>query len=94
MPVGSTVLTLVTSRLSSPDHELRFKIGSDDLPGGQFGVDEKGDLVIRRQLDFEDTTQFSFRVMVEDARENDTAIINISVINVNDWDPRLAWFSQ
>ena len=29
-------------------------------------------------------------VMVEDARENDTAMINISVINVNDWDPRLA----
>ena len=88
--MGSTVLTLVTSRLSSADHELRFTIVSDDLPGGQFGVDEKGDLVIRRQLDFEDTTQFSFRVMVEDARENDTTRVNISVINVNDWDPRLA----
>ena len=90
MPEGSTVLTLVTSRPPSPGHQLRFRIVSDDLPAGQFGVDEKGDLVIRRQLDFEAATEFSFRVMVEDARENDTARVNISVINVNDWDPRSA----
>ena len=48
----------------------------------EFGLDEKGDLMIRRQLDVEAATEFSFRVMVEDARENDTAMINISVI---DW---------
>ena len=88
MPVGSTVLTLVTSRPPSPGHQLRFRIVSDDLPGGQFGLDEKGDLMIRRHLDFEADTEFAFRVMVEDARENDTARVNISVINVNDWDPR------
>ena len=49
-------------------------------------------LMIRRHLDFEADTEFAFRVMVEDARENDTARVNISVINVNDWDPRYNLF--
>ena len=88
MPVGSTVLTLVTSRPATTENPLRFKIVASDLPGGEFGADERGDLVIRRPLDFEAVTEFSFRVMVEDARKNDTASVNISVINVNDWDPR------
>ena len=52
---------------------------------------EKGDLVLRKKLDYETRREFSFRVMVTDGRENDTTLVTINVLNINDWDPRFRY---
>ena len=61
------------------------------MPGAEFSVGEKGDLVLRKKLDYETRREFSFRVMVTDGRENDTTLVTINVLNINDWDPRFKY---
>jgi hypothetical protein len=39
-------------------------------------------------LDFERIENYSFVVHVTDGRRNDSARVNISILNINDWDPR------
>lgn len=42
-------------------------------------------------LDYETRQQYGFRVTVSDGRSNDTALVNITVLNINDWDPRFRY---
>ena len=46
---------------------------------------------MRKTLDFEIVQNFSFVVKVTDGRRNDSARVNVSVININDWDPRFKY---
>ena len=46
---------------------------------------------MRKTLDFEIVENFSFVVKVTDGRRNDSARVNVSVININDWDPRFKY---
>jgi hypothetical protein len=41
-------------------------------------------------MDFERIENYSFVVHVTDGRKNDSAKVNISILNINDWDPRFA----
>jgi hypothetical protein len=59
------------------------------LPGNEFTVSQKGDVILRKSLDFERIENYSFVVHVTDGRRNDSARVNISILNINDWDPRL-----
>lgn len=42
-------------------------------------------------LDFEQTEKYSFLVTATDGRRNDTAKVNVTLININDWDPRFKY---
>ena len=89
LPVGSTVLSLSTSR---EETNISFTIDEDDLPGEEFTVMDGGDLVLTKKLDFENVTDFVFSVFAfDDLGNNATALVNIAVLNVNDSPPR---FSQ
>ena len=89
LPVGSTVLSLSTSR---EETNISFTIDEDDLPGEEFTVMDGGDLVLTKKLDFENVTDFVFSVFAsDDLGNNATALVNITVLNVNDSPPR---FSQ
>ena len=89
LPVGSTVFSLSTSR---EETNISFTIDDDDLPGEEFTVMDGGDLVLTKKLDFENVTDFVFSVFAsDDLGNNATALVNITVLNVNDSPPR---FSQ
>ena len=49
---------------------------------------ERGEIVLRGQLDYEQRDRYAFRVTASDGRQNATARVLIAVLNVNDWDPR------
>ncbi len=49
---------------------------------------EHGEVVLRGQLDYEQRDRYAFRVTASDGRQNATTLVQIVVLNVNDWDPR------
>ena len=48
-------------------------------------------MVLRKTLDYEKRDSYTFTVYVTDGRRNDSARINVSVLNINDWDPRFKY---
>ena len=88
LPMGSTVLTLTTN---NKEDATSFIIAKDELPGREFTVMDNGDLVLIEPLDFENATQFVFSVLAFDELDNNaTALVNISVLNVNDSPPKFS----
>nr|CAD7428748.1 unnamed protein product [Timema monikensis] len=85
VPVQSALLTVVTNK--PRDKRLRFWL---DEPG-KFAITSAGDIILQQPLDYETEEGYSFLVHVTDGRMNDSASINISVLNVNDWDPRFRY---
>ncbi|KAK6633404.1 hypothetical protein RUM44_004006 [Polyplax serrata] len=85
-PVNSVVLTAVTNR--PRDRRVRQWLEKDE---GVFGVNNAGDITLLKPLDYEARDIYVFRVHATDGRVNDTALINITVLNVNDWDPRFRY---
>ena len=61
------------------------------MPGNEFTVSQKGDVILRKSLDFERVESYSFVVHITDGKKNDSAKVNISVLNINDWDPRFKY---
>ena len=61
------------------------------MPGNEFTVSQKGDVILRKTLDFEIIENFSFVVKVSDGRRKDSGKDNVFVININDWDPRFKY---
>ena len=89
MPVDSVVMTLVTNKPNLVTNQ--FYIFKGDLPGREFEVNAKGEIILKRALDYETIESYSFHVSVTDGKHNDMCSVNISVINVNDWDPRFKY---
>lgn len=54
-------------------------------------MSQRGEVILRKALDYESTEFFSFNVTVNDGKKNDSAQVNITVININDWDPRFRY---
>ncbi|XP_022248169.1 protocadherin Fat 4-like [Limulus polyphemus] len=82
-PPGAVILTIQTSK--STDTNVRFQLLDD--PDEQFAVRNTGEVIIAKPLDFENQQQFALRVMASDGRQSDVALLNITVMNVNDNDP-------
>ncbi|CAG9782647.1 unnamed protein product [Diatraea saccharalis] len=57
----------------------------------KFAIDSAGEVLLRRPLDYETTDSYHYQVMVTDGDSNDTASINITVLNVNEWEPRFRY---
>ena len=51
---------------------VQFYIEPLDLLGKEFSVSQRGDIVLRKALDYETTEGYSFRVIAMDGRNNDS----------------------
>ena len=86
-PLNSVVLTLAWAT-PTPHRPLQFSIDWAELPGREFSVTGRGEVVLRKRVDFEAEESYSFTVTASDGWHNDTASVRIQLININDWDPR------
>lgn len=72
------------------DSEVQFILQANEAV---FGINENNELYLRSELDYENQTQYNFTVLVRDlsnpALDNDTALFNISVTDINDNSPIL-----
>ncbi|KAI4489536.1 hypothetical protein M0802_011071, partial [Mischocyttarus mexicanus] len=84
-PPGSVILTITVNR---PDSTLKYWLvgATEDLE--RFSVTTSGELILKGVLDYEKRTQHSFLVHVTDGYFNDTSRVNVSVEDVNEWEPR------
>ena len=88
-PLNTAVSTLLTNK--PLDRRVHFVVDSKSLPGNEFSVTQQGEVMLRKTLDFEKQSQYSFLVFVTDGRRNDSARVNVTVLNINDWDPRFKY---
>uniref|UniRef100_A0A1B6C9V6 Cadherin domain-containing protein n=1 Tax=Clastoptera arizonana TaxID=38151 RepID=A0A1B6C9V6_9HEMI len=86
VPLNSVLLTVITNK--HRERHLRFWL---DNHTDTFKVTSVGDIILLKNLDFETQDNYIFQVYATDGIMNTTAYINISVINVNDWDPRFRY---
>ncbi|XP_011503824.1 PREDICTED: protocadherin-16 [Ceratosolen solmsi marchali] len=84
-PPGSIILTAGVNKI---DPNLKFWLigANEDLE--KFSITNSGELILKSNLDYERRIYHSFRVHVMDKYNNDTARINVSVEDVNEWEPR------
>ncbi|XP_017878251.1 protocadherin Fat 4 [Ceratina calcarata] len=84
-PPGSVLLTTAVNKV---DSNLRFwLVGAiEDLE--RFSITNSGELILKGTLDHERRIQHSFLVRVTDGHHNDTSRVNVSVEDVNEWEPR------
>ncbi|XP_066901926.1 protocadherin-15 isoform X2 [Halyomorpha halys] len=83
VPLNSVLLTVITNR--HRDKRLRFSLNKH---ADMFGVLPTGDIILKKHLDYESEDTYIFQVFATDGMQNASAFVNISVLNVNDWDPR------
>ncbi|XP_048481685.1 protocadherin-16 [Plutella xylostella] len=88
-PVGATLLTLHTDT-GDTSPALQFYVSERSFLD-QFAISARGAVLLRRGLDYEARRDYAFHVMLTDGRANDTASLNITVLNVNDWEPRFRY---
>lgn len=87
LPAGTRILSLPTNRPSERSN-LHYTILEDDQ-AAYFEIGQYGDVILRKQLDFEKIIRHSFHVKVVDEQLNEaTCHVIVDVLNVNDWDPR------
>ncbi|XP_076682197.1 protocadherin Fat 4-like Cad96Ca [Andrena cerasifolii] len=84
-PPGSVLLTAAVNKI---DSNLRFwLVGAvEDLE--RFSITNSGELILKGTLDYERRIQHSFFVRVTDGHHNDTSRVNVTVEDVNEWEPR------
>ncbi|XP_045515064.1 protocadherin-like wing polarity protein stan isoform X1 [Pieris brassicae] len=86
--VGTLVLTLNTS--PHTDRPLQFYVSERSFLE-KFAINSLGEVLLRKSLDYETAATYYYQVMVTDGATNDTASLNITVDNVNEWEPRFRY---
>lgn len=100
VPLGQVLLTIgVTGRAgmdgesdsstSGRSGKVTYQLLDDEE--GNFEIQSDGEISVRKMLDFEQKTWYSFRVMATDGKQSDVTRVNVTLLNVNDHDPQ---FSQ
>lgn len=87
VPIGQPILRLHTNRHF--DDQLFFTL--ENTFDGLFGINNSGELVPLKQLDYEQEDSYSLRATVASGNMVDTVIVNISVQNVNEHDPAFTY---
>lgn len=82
--IGSRILQLNTN---FQGRGLRFQI-TDPVQDQFFTVGNMGEIILKRQLDFENRTRHQFEVFATDGPTNATTTVVVEVLDVNDWEPR------
>lgn len=87
VPLNSVIGTLLTNR----PNDRRIKFTVTGLNDQEFSVSPKGDVILRKTVDFEITETYQFNVYISDGKRNDSASVNVTLLNINDWDPRFKY---
>ena len=87
VPLNSVIGTLLINR----PNDRRVKYSIQNLPNEEFSVSAKGDLILRKPLDYELRDQFNFTVFISDGKRNDSSQVQVTLLNINDWDPRFKY---
>ena len=83
MSVGDSVLTLACSDPDSPN--LQYSFTHDDIE--EFGLSQRGELTLRRPLDFEMQSLYILHVQVSDNEYSSNTTIYVTVTGVNEHAP-------
>ncbi|XP_066156678.1 cadherin EGF LAG seven-pass G-type receptor 2 [Euwallacea fornicatus] len=84
---GSVVGTLANNR---PGHHLKYFV-SDPTILKIFAINTLGELSLKGKLDYEVKPEYIFKICASDEKTNDTSVVNITVENVNEWEPRFRY---
>nr|XP_015921109.1 protocadherin Fat 4 isoform X2 [Parasteatoda tepidariorum] len=82
-PVGQVVITVQTTKPN--DKHVRLQLL--DHPSEEFAIQNTGEIIIAKPLDYEKRTFYSLRVVASDGKTSDVARVNVTIMNVNDNDP-------
>lgn len=85
VPAGARLIALPTNKPG--ERYLQYTI-LDETQDEIFEIGQFGEVVLRKQLDYEKAIRHVFGVMASDGISNATCQVIIEVINVNEWDPR------
>ncbi|XP_026484350.2 protocadherin-like wing polarity protein stan [Vanessa tameamea] len=81
-----TVLAALSTR-AADQVPLQFYVSERSFLE-KFAINGAGEVLLRKPLDYEVEDSYRYQVMVTDGETNDTASVEISVQNVNEWEPR------
>ncbi|KAI5732173.1 hypothetical protein M8J77_022670 [Diaphorina citri] len=87
LPVNYVLLTVTTNK----PRDLRVKYWLSNDYGERFSISRQGDISLMQCLDYETEDSYRFTVYATDTLMTTSATVNISVVNVNDWDPRFRY---
>ncbi|XP_024879634.1 protocadherin beta-11-like [Temnothorax curvispinosus] len=87
-PSGSVLLT---TGVNKADPGLKFWLVGPVEDLERFSITNSGELILKGNLDYERRVQHSFLVHVTDGYHNDTSRVNVSVEDVNEWEPRFQY---
>jgi hypothetical protein len=86
-PVGAAVTSFTNNR---PNQHLRYFVSDQNILK-IFAINTKGELSLRKKLDYEDKPEYVFKVFATDGITNDSSVVNVSVQDVNEWEPRFRY---
>ncbi|KAJ8940022.1 hypothetical protein NQ314_010853, partial [Rhamnusium bicolor] len=84
---GALLATLSNNR---PGEPLRYFVSDQNILN-IFSLNTKGELSLKKKLDFEDRSEYFFKVFATDGITNDSSVVNITVEDVNEWEPRFRY---
>ncbi|XP_045471054.1 protocadherin-16 [Harmonia axyridis] len=86
-PTGTVIATLANNR---PGQSLKYYVSDQNILK-TFALNTKGELSLKKMLDFEERPEYSFKVFATDGITNDSSLVNITVEDVNEWEPRFRY---
>ncbi|KAF5307815.1 hypothetical protein FQR65_LT06687 [Abscondita terminalis] len=87
LPVGATITVLATTKYNEP---LKYFVSEKEILD-VFSISTKGELALKKQLDYENRSEYVFRVFATDGITNDSSLVNVSVEDVNEWEPHFRY---
>ncbi|CAL4080366.1 unnamed protein product [Meganyctiphanes norvegica] len=68
------------------DEKMVYSLEDDGM--GVFHITPSGKVILKSPLDYEEAKNYKIRIYVNDEKSNDTALLKVDILNVNDWDPQ------
>ena len=88
VPENLPINSVITETIINRNIDGRIQFGLRNSGHGVFGITNSGQILLLSPLDYESQQLYNIEIIVSDGQYNDTAKLVVSVLNVNDWDPR------
>lgn len=76
------------SHTKTQQAQISYQILDDQTD--QFGVNQSGEIFLKKPLDYEQRQEFLFRILATHSRYSDICQVQVNVINVNDNKPKVS----
>ncbi|XP_030752293.1 cadherin-89D [Sitophilus oryzae] len=84
---GTLIATLSNNK---PGHHLKYFVSDQNILK-TFALNTLGELTLKEKLDYETKQEYLFKVFATDGKTNDSSVVNVTVDNVNEWEPRFRY---